>query len=74
MSEVFVWNFKFWSSESEEWEEVSYFSSEDNQQLLTEHLIREEEGKAEDISLVKQVITWDEFSSYGYGKEMLVQS
>ena len=73
MSTVYCHTFSFWSTVSEEWEEVTYYTlTPDNNQFMTETLIRDENSQLEDISLEVEEQTLDWFDSCGYDREMLL--
>lgn len=73
METVYEFVFSFWSTVSESWEEVSYWTlTPNNNQFMTETLIRDEEGKAENIMLQVEEHTLDWYDDCGYGREMLI--
>ena len=73
MDTVYCFTYSFWSTVSEEWEEVTYYTmTPDNNQFMTETLIRDENQQLEDISLEVEEQTLDWFDSCGYSRDMLL--
>ena len=73
MDTVYCFFFTFWSTVSEEWEEVGYYTlTPNNQQFMTETLVRDEDNKLEDISVVIEEQTLDWFNEMGYSHDMLI--
>ena len=73
METVYEFVFSFWSTVSETWEEVSYWTlTPNNNQFMTETLVRDENNNLEDISLQVETHTLEWFDNCGYGRDMLL--
>ena len=73
MKTVYEFVFSFWSTVSKSWDEVSYWTvTPNNNQFMTETLIRDEEGKVENIMLQVKEHTLDWYDDCGYDRDMLI--
>ena len=73
METVYEFIFSYWSTVSEEWEECSYWTlTPNNNQFMTETLIRDENNNIENISLEVETHTLEQFDSMGYGRDLLI--
>ena len=60
---VYVYNFEYYNTIDEEWCDVEYYTTDENDQYMTEQLIRDENNNIEDITLSKYTMSRDDFLS-----------